>query len=92
MIEAAVAWPNPGSKAILFKLSGPADRMVLRLYTPAWVKVLEWNGGTWGAGWNRLELESSEASLPTGLLYARLQAQRGAVFSEAKTVRVFVKR
>ena len=73
------AVPNPDPSGFALKLAGPADRAVIRLWTPALVLVGTLDSLPLGAGWRTVPIPASLWALaPRGLLYATVQLQRGA--------------
>ncbi len=78
VIRHAVPWPNPNPQAIAFELEGPADRVSLKVYTPAWVLVAAEESGPVSAGWNRIAWPRALQGAPKGLYYFVLKAQQGA--------------
>jgi hypothetical protein len=80
LILEASAWPNPATGdhwGLAFKLSGPADRLTVTVFTKAEVAAarLELNG-PFGGGWNRARFPAP--GLPQGLYYLSLRAGKGA--------------
>jgi hypothetical protein len=58
-------------------LDGPADRVTLKVYTPAWVLVGESEAGPLSKGWGRVPMPIGLAQAPRGLYYFSVQAQQG---------------
>jgi len=77
VISQASAWPNPNPLAALVYLEGPADRVTLKVYTPAWVLVGLSENGPLAKGWGRVPMPSEVAQAPRGLYYFSVQAQQG---------------
>jgi hypothetical protein len=75
VIEAAVPWPNPNPQAIAVKLSGPAERVTLKVYSVAWVLVGQTQSGPLAPGWANLDLPAGLGA--KGLFYFVVQAQEG---------------
>lgn len=82
VIEALQGFPQPDPTAVLLKLQGRAERVVVRIYSPAWVLLAELEGGAAGPGWTRLDLRPIADRLPRGISYLSAQAFRGAVRSQ----------
>lgn len=76
------AWPNPlvggAVGGVALKLAGPADRVTLRIYTPALVRVASVESGPLPQGWGTLALPRAMAQVPSGLYYYELGAARGS--------------
>jgi hypothetical protein len=75
VIEAVVPWPNPNPQAIAVKLSGPAERVTLKVYSVAWVLVGQTQSGSLAPGWANLDLPAGVEA--KGLFYFVVQAQEG---------------
>jgi len=73
-----VAVPNPGAREIWVRLDGDCERVRLRIYSPALLRVLQLDTGALHTGWNTVALPSEWAALPAGLYFARATAQRGS--------------
>lgn len=72
--------PNPGAKDVAFLLNGPADSIVVRLWTPSYILVASvTRQGPFDAGWNRVPLPVS--GLRPGLYFLTLEARSGAAKS-----------
>lgn len=77
-IVQAVAVPNPDPAEIRFLLASAADKVTLKIWTPALVLVGKVESGPLGPGWQSLSLGPDlQASLPRGLFYYSLSAQQG---------------
>lgn len=92
-LEALVWHPHPvrGPRAELrFKLSGPAERLRVRIYSVAWVLLDSQDlQGSWQAGWNLAPVDLS--ALPPGLAYLQAQAEQGPRRSLARPPTRFVR-
>jgi hypothetical protein len=80
VIEQITGFPQPNPTHILLKLQGQAQRVRVRLYSPAKVLLAELESPGGGPGWIRVPLTGLE--LPNGLSYYSAQALRGTVRSE----------
>lgn len=85
LIEAHQAWPQPMTLRggyVSVKLQGPADRLRLKLYTPAMVLVAEVDGPGRGPGWGRLTLGPALwQGMAPGLYFYTVAAELGSVHS-----------
>ena len=73
-----------------FKLSGPAERLRVRLYSVAWVLMDSQDlAGNWQPGWNRASLDLQ--ALPAGLCYLQAEAVQGARRSPERRPSRFVR-
>jgi hypothetical protein len=85
VIEENHCYPNPivaGSGSLprfAIKLSGPAEKVRLMVYTRALVAVGSVDLSSAAAGWTSVSLPSWVAGLPEGTYYYVVSAERGAV-------------
>lgn len=89
-VEDAVAAPNPVLDGVLrlhVKLKGRADRLVLRLYTPAMNRVFGVESGPGIAGWNQAQA-LLPAGLASGAYFVTVQAGRDEHLSQDRIVKV----
>jgi hypothetical protein len=74
--------PNPNPGALAVHLTDQADTLELRVYSAAWVRVLDLQAPARGAGWQSLPLR-----LPsTGVFYAVVTARRGRAEAHSRPV------
>jgi hypothetical protein len=90
LIDQASAWPNPNPQAVLAFLEGPADSIVLKVYTTAWIQVGSSQAGPFNAGWARIPMPVDLKELPRGLYYFSVQAQLGGRRSPVKAGRFYL--
>jgi len=75
-------YPNPNPSAVAVHLAGDADRVELRIYSKAEVRVLSAEGGASSAGWAKVQLPVGwQHGLPNGVYYVRVVAYRGVAVS-----------
>ena len=79
-------WSGRGPCDLDLLLDGPADAWTVRLYSAALVRVATVHGGPGGPGWVRLPLAGAVASLPAGLYFYVVTAQRGGTQSAGHSV------
>lgn len=83
VVEGGNFYPNPwgaGSAArFALKLSGPAERVRLKIYTEALVAVGSVDLGGAMRGWNSFSLPVWVVGLPNGTYYYVISAERGVV-------------
>lgn len=82
--------PNPNPDVLSVDLSGPASSVAVQVYTKAFVLALSFSQDHLQAGWNALSLPAAWRSLPVGLYYVRIQAQRGAASSSPKFTKALI--
>jgi hypothetical protein len=78
VIEKAVPFPQPNPRQLALLLQGQADSVTLRVYTQAWVLVLEERYASASAGWSRLDLPAAWQAQPSGVYFFTVSAQRGS--------------
>jgi hypothetical protein len=78
-----VPFPNPNPRSIAIQLAGPAQRVTLKVYTPAWVLVGVSESGPLAKGWVRLPLPKALFQAASGLYYFTVRADDGGRFSPA---------
>jgi O-glycosyl hydrolase len=92
-ILGAVPVPNPNPDSLELDLEGPADRVLLGVFTEALVQVRQADIPVrMNAGWNHVPLGSALKSLPLGLYFVRAQATRAGAASPAVIVKVLITR
>jgi GH18 family chitinase len=93
VIQALQGWPQPNPSRLSLQLSGPAERALLRVYTPAWVLVAKLETGALSAGWNQVSLAGLWApDQAAGLYYVEVQALRGSVKSTPLNAKLYLLR
>jgi hypothetical protein len=90
LIRRAIPWPNPNPRAIAIEMAGPAQRVTLKVYTPAWVLVGCSEAGPFAAGWDRLPWPTEMKGAPRGLYYFVVQAQEADRRSPERLGRCFL--
>lgn len=96
-VIASEPFPNPWSGAgpftIAVELAGPADDVVLKIYTKAFVLVGSYDAGPQGEGWNHLVPPSSLlASVPSDLYFYTVSAKRNGQGLKPTVGRIYVLR
>jgi hypothetical protein len=80
--------PRGRAPRVLWRLSGPAERLQWRLYSRAWVAcAVKIEDGSFEAGWNQAPLDLP-ADLASGAYYLELKAIRGGVYSKARVLKL----
>ena len=77
-VDSAVALPDPDPVWLKVKLSGPADRVRLRIFSQAYVLVGTYESGPLPGGWDQLPLAAAAVGLPNGLYFVMVDAFRGS--------------
>jgi hypothetical protein len=86
-ILAAVAFPQPNPRELRVQLDGPADRLWVERYSPAYVLLERFQVSPLQAGWNRVTLPYGNVA--AGLSFVRLRAEReGAESPSFRPVRI----
>lgn len=89
-IDQAVAWPNPGAKALQLHLQGNADSIEAKIYTPGMTVIGQVQSGPRAAGWSSLVLPPDwSGAQANGLYYIKLTAKRGGVSSKTVTLKAY---
>jgi O-glycosyl hydrolase len=89
----AVPVPNPNPASLALDLEGPADGVVLGVFTEALVQVRQVEIPVrLNAGWSNVPLGSALKNLPLGLYFARVQATRAGAKSPAVIIKVLITR
>jgi hypothetical protein len=84
--------PQGHAPRVLWRLSGPAERLQWRLYSRAWVAcAVRTQDGSFEAGWNQAPLDLP-ADLASGTYYLELKAVRGGVISKPRVLKLVVLR
>ena len=92
-ILGAVPVPNPNPDSLELDLEGPADRVLLGVFTEALVQVRQAAIPVrMNAGWNHVPLGTALKNLPLGLYFVRAQATRAGAASPAVIVKVLITR
>ena len=92
-ILGAVPVPNPNPDSLELDLEGPADRVLLGVFTEALVQVRQAAIPVrMNAGWNHVPLGTALKNLPLGLYFVRAQAARAGAASPAAIVKVLITR
>jgi hypothetical protein len=83
-------YPNPNPSHLGLRLEGPVDRVEVRIYSAADVRVASLVSGACQGGWAQVPLPAGWAQgLPSGVYYVRVLAYRGvAVSPPAKPARL----
>ena len=76
-VDSVVGAPNPNPHSLKVHLTGPADKVRLRLYSEAYVLVGTYESGPMLAGWNSLPFAVVAVGLHNGLYFALVDASRG---------------
>jgi hypothetical protein len=85
VVEEALAWPQPNPRWLAVKLQGNAERLEVRLYSPAWILFERFEAGPLTKGWNQLPLPDAAAR---GLQYFKVCAVDAGRRSEARIGRL----
>jgi len=91
-VQRAVPEPNPDPRWLALLMGGPADRAEVRIYTQAFIVAGVVPVGPLAAGWNRLDLGSWGAGLPSGTYFLEVRAWRGAAVSRSTVVKTVLLR
>jgi len=94
-VVAAVPYPNPNPQQIFVKLLGPADTITVRIYSPALVESMSTVAPATAqrAGWQPVKLPANIDTLPNGLWYALVSAQRnGRTASQTAKISFYIRR
>jgi O-glycosyl hydrolase len=90
-ILGVVPVPNPNPVSLALNLEGPADGVLLGVFTEALVQVRQAKIPVrMDAGWNTVPLGSALKNLPLGLYFVRVQATRAGASSPARIVKVLI--
>lgn len=68
-IERHVPYPNPGAACLVLKLSAPANRVRVRVYSTAMNVVGQSDSGPYRRGWNRVPLPNAVVQAPHGVYF-----------------------
>jgi len=92
-ILGAVPVPNPNPSSLELDLEGPADRVLVGVFTEALVQLRQAEiPARMNAGWNKVPLGSALKNLPLGLYFVRVQAARAGASSPAVIIKVLITR
>lgn len=92
VIEHLAAVPNPNPRYLDVDLSGSADRVVLTVYSSAFVKIRQTETGPLTAGWDSVPVGGLFERLAPGLYYVVAEAWRGNAHSAAVLTKAFLLR
>ncbi len=94
-VIAALPYPNPNPGQMYVKLLGPADTVTIRVYSQALVESLSAVAPATAnrAGWQAVDLPPAVRTLPNGIWYAVLSAQRhGRTASQTAKISFYIRR
>ena len=93
VIRFGQAVPNPNPDLLDLEMEGPANGVLLTVFTQAFVLVRQNSVPVaLSSGWNKVPLGTLLKSLPLGLYYFEAQALRGSVRSAPMVVKVYLTR
>ena len=81
-VDQVLGSPNPNPGALCVHLTDAAESLELRVYSAAWVRVLDLSAPAQGPGWQRVPLQLPSA----GVFYAVVVARRGEAQARSKPV------
>lgn len=68
-------FPNPNPRSLRVELDGNGAALKLRLYSPSYVLMLQWESGALPQGWNDVPLPPDASGLPNGICFATVSVE-----------------
>ena len=94
-VIAAVPYPNPNPQQLFVKLSGPADTITIRIYSPSLVESMSSVSPATAnrAGWQPVAMPAGVDKLPNGIWFAVVSAQRnGRTAQQTAKISFYIRR
>jgi hypothetical protein len=87
----ALPAPNPDPRQVWILLNGPADQVVMRIWSSAYVLVAEAQPGPCPRGWSALALPTGfRARASNGVYFITLEAERQGQVARAKPLKCLI--